>query len=144
MKFRNGFVSNSSSSSFIVCIPPDFGQNDFNKLVSMNKLKTEYKNKYNDTIFQNYVADNMDEQKHIQRTLKEAFKLLKNNDKVHQMDTYTKKNGTEEWISNIGIEIAHVLESKDMVLMELGVSTSSGSVTNICTSKNIKKFQKLL
>jgi hypothetical protein len=38
MKIRNGFVSNSSSSSFVICLPDDFDIDLFNIEEKINKL----------------------------------------------------------------------------------------------------------
>lgn len=45
MKIRNGFVSNSSSSSYVILIPEDFNVEDF-IFSNLNKIQKLYQEKH--------------------------------------------------------------------------------------------------
>ena len=122
MKIRNGFVSNSSSSSFVLYLPKTF---------NLDKLLENYvvDGEYAEEILEEYEYNGDDEDVFVKEKLKEKIENFISDGQINEYDNYA--------IFNIAQEIF-----SPYVIADIDVSSDSGSIVIVDKNK-IDEIEKL-
>lgn len=120
MKIRNGFVSNSSSSSYIVCVPKSFEIDEKELSEWAEDMMYDYKRKL--------------------RTITNAKKCIKDNlDKLKKSgELWSDKNPAFYVIQNILIKSDFIIEQCS------GAAGWPDSIRNVGCDKTLEKIRKIM
>ncbi len=105
MKIRTGFVSNSSSSSFVFALPRDFDPVELIDLAK--KKKPERWQEWLREMLTDYFENDISEDELIEN-MKKGLKLLKEHSVDHCYESYYEElMPVESLASMLGLEVAH-------------------------------------
>jgi len=129
MKIRSGYVSNSSSTSFVVCLPPDDDMELWRK--DVRKVMKSMKDSDPEIEFdvsEDYMMERIE-------SLQNGEHLYENGEETKEWSIYFEL--FKPWSDDVGIR------GERLLVKNVETEPFSGNVINICAKGNEKKLSRI-